>query len=137
MLDWDIWSMSAIFRVVNTDCSQLISWFHHYQLQLVYLTVWEYHLVRNAQHESWQITFDIFYQLLYLSHMLYKSCFSCIFTFLEMTKHKHWKCFFLPSSILKCLHKHSPISMFFFKCMMIWQHLTKLFWMKLKITKHY
>ena len=26
---------------------------------------------------------------------------------------------------------------FFFKCMMIWQHLTKLFWMKLKITKHY
>lgn len=137
MLDLSIWSMSAIFRVVNTHCSQLISWFHHYQLQLVYLTVWEYHLVRNAQHESWQITFDIFYQLLYLSHMLYKSCFSCILTFLEMTKHKHWKCFF--SSIFNTKMSTQTFTNFhvFFKCMMIWQHLTKLFWMKLKITKHF
>ena len=49
--------------------------------------------------------------------------------------------YFLPSSILKWLHKNSPIFIRVFKCMLIWQlsqyNLTKLFWMKLKTTKDY
>ena len=49
--------------------------------------------------------------------------------------------YFLPSSMLKWLHKNSPILVSFFKCTLIWQlsqcSLTKSFWMKLKTTKHY
>ena len=47
-------------------------------------------------------------------------CFSCIFTFLEIIKHKTPKIvYLLPSSILKWLHKKSPILMSFFKYILI------------------
>ena len=67
--------------------------------------------------------------------------FSCAFIFLEIIKHNMLKhCFLLSSSILKWLHKHSPV-LIIFKCMLIWQlfwyNLSKLFQMKLKINKCY
>ena len=65
--------------------------------------------------------------------------FSGIFTFLKIIKHNA-ETYFLPSLILKWLHKNSPI-LIFFKCMLIWQltqyNLTKLFQMKLKTTRCY
>ena len=49
--------------------------------------------------------------------------------------------YFLSSSVLKWLHKNSPILISFFKCMLTWQlsqyNLTNLFQMKLKTTKCY
>ena len=39
VLDLGTLSMSAISCVVSCDCSQLMSWFDHYQFQLVYLTI--------------------------------------------------------------------------------------------------
>ena len=69
----------------NIDCSQLLSWFDHYQLQLVYPTV-ELCPVRNLQHESSQTTFDIFDQSLHILHTVHKSLF-CVFSFLEIIKH--------------------------------------------------
>ena len=58
--------------------------------------------------------------------------FSCVFTFLEIIKYTIpiMLIYFLPSSILKWLHKNSPV-LIFFKCTLTWQlsqyNLTKLF----------
>ena len=54
-IDLDILSTLALVWY-NIDCSQLMSWFDHCQLQLVYRTV-EHHPVRNLQHEISQNTF--------------------------------------------------------------------------------
>ena len=65
----------------NIDCSQVMSQFDCYKLQLVYLTV-EHHPVRNLQHRTSQTTFNTFDQsehVLYTLHRLL--VFSCIFTF--------------------------------------------------------
>ena len=78
----------------NVDCSQLMSRFDHYQLHLAYLTV-ERRPTRNLQHETSQTTFDTFDQSQHLLHTLYKSFFflhfSCVFTFLEIIKHRMLK----------------------------------------------
>ena len=62
-------------------CSQLMSQFDRYQLQLVIV---EHHPVRDLQHEASQTTFDTFSQSQHLPHTLHKSlCYSCVFTFVE------------------------------------------------------
>ena len=66
--------MLAISRVV--DCSQLMSRFDRYQLQLVYPTV-EHRPARNLQHETSQTTFDTFDQSQHILHTLHKS-FLCV-----------------------------------------------------------
>ena len=72
----------------NVDCSQLMSQFDHYQLQLVYL-IMEHRPARSLQNKSSQTTFDKFNQSQHLSthctNLFVR--FSCIFTFLEIIKH--------------------------------------------------
>ena len=96
-----------IFRVCqlspmwyNIDCSQLMSRFHCYQLQ--------HGPVRNLQ----QLPKSLLTCL--ISHSSFSlhctnlfSHFSCVFTFLEIIKHNILKnvVYFLPSSVLKWLHK--------------------------------
>ena len=71
----------------NVDCSQLMSQFDRYQLQLVYPTM-EHRPTRNLQHKTSQTTSDMFSQSQQLRHTLHKSFlhFSCTFTFLEIIK---------------------------------------------------
>ena len=126
----------------NVHCSQFMPQFDSFWLQVVYLTV-ERRPARNLQHENLQTNFDMFDQSQHLLHTLHKSflCFSCVFTFLKIIRHNMPKkpIYFLPTSILKWLHKYSPILITFFKCMLIWllsqYNLTKLFWVKFKTTK--
>ena len=70
------------------DCSQLMSQFDCYQLQLVYLTM-EHRRMRNLQHKASQSTFGMFDQSEHLLHTLHKSffAFKYLFTFLEIIKH--------------------------------------------------
>ena len=75
-IDLDILSMSLSPVWCNIDCSQLMSQFEHYQLQLVYPTM-EHHLTRNLQHDTSQTTFDVFSQSQHLHHTLHKS-FLCV-----------------------------------------------------------
>ena len=91
-LELDILSMSAIFCMIyNIDCSQLMSWFDCYQLQLVYLTV-EHHPARNPRHDIWQTTFDTYSVTApspYAAQIFFV-CFlhlSCVFIFLERVEH--------------------------------------------------
>ena len=110
---WKFWVCPLSPAWYNIDCSQLMTWFDHYQLLLVYLTM-EYHLVRNLQCKTSQTT---------LAHSISHStfsirctnlflCLSSIYTFLEIIKHDLLKCHFLPFSILECLPQNSPILMF-------------------------
>ena len=112
VLNLDTLSMSAISCVVSYDCSQLMSWFDHYQFQLVFLTM-KHCPVKSLQHE----TTDTFDQSQHLLHTLHRSfyffLFGCIFTFLEIIKHNMPKCcFFHLSSIIKWLQKNSKILIF-------------------------
>ena len=70
----DILSMWLSSAWCNIDCSQLMSQFDCYQLQLVYPTV-EHHPARNLQHGTSQTTFDMFNQSQHLLHMLHRSFF--------------------------------------------------------------
>ena len=63
---WIFWVCCLSPALYNTDCSQLISWFDHYQLQLVYQTV-KHHPARKLQHETLQTT---------LTHAISHSAFS-------------------------------------------------------------
>ena len=58
----------------SIDCSQLMSPFDHYQLQLVYPTR-KHRPARNLLHEISQTTFDTFNQLQPLLYTLHKSFF--------------------------------------------------------------
>ena len=111
---------------ITFDCSQLMSQFDRYQLQLVYLTV-EHRPARNLQHKTSQTTFDIFNQSQHLLHTLHKSflcvCFSWVFTFLEIIKHNIPK-MLLFSSILNikmASQKFTNFDKSFLKCTLIWQ----------------
>ena len=119
----------------NVDCSQLMSWFDRSQLQLGYLLE-ERHPARNLPHHSVRhSTFSI----------LHTSFFALLLRFYlswnNQAQYAKDDVYFPPSSILKWLHKNSPIliSFSFFKCMLIGQlsqySLTKLFRMMLKTTK--
>ena len=113
--DFDILSMLPPTQH-NVDCSQLMSCFDRYQLQLTYPTV-KHRPARNLQHKILQTTSNMFLQSQHLLHTLHKSFFFCfifVFTFLEIIKHNMLQ-FFLPSSILKRLHNNSPILVKFFK----------------------
>ena len=111
LIELDSLGMSAVSRVVQrVDCFQFLSRFDHYQLQLVSLTM-EHHLARNLQHKTSQNTFDTFSHSTFSTHCtnLFMR-FSCIFTFLEIISvNAENVVHFLPSSILKWLHKNSPI----------------------------
>ena len=65
-----------------------------------------------------KLLFDMFNQSQHHFHMLYKPffvCFRCIHTFLEIIKHNVLKMLlFLPWSVLKWLHRNSPILVSFF-----------------------
>ena len=69
-----IWIFWVCWLSHNVDCSQLMSWFHCYQLQLVYLTV-EQRSARNLWHKTSQTTFDMFDQSQHLLYTLQKSFF--------------------------------------------------------------
>ena len=60
----------------DNDCSQLMSQFDCYQLQLVYPTM-EHRPSRNLQHGTLQTIFDMFDQSQDLPHTLHKS-FLCV-----------------------------------------------------------
>ena len=100
---------------IKVDCSQWMSQFDCYQLQLVYPMV-KHHSVRNLHQETSQTTFDTFNHSRNLLHTLQKS----FFTF-QLCFYLSWRdkasyaknVYFLSSSILKWLHKNSPILMFF------------------------
>ena len=100
----------------NVDCSQLMSRFDRYQLQLVYATV-EHRPARNLQHKTSQTTFNTFDQSQHLLHTLHKSFFAFQLHFYLSWNNKAQYAeniaSFLPSSILKWLHKSSPILIFF------------------------
>ena len=105
----------------NTDHSQWMSRFDCYQLQLVYLTV-EHHSVRHNQHKTLQTIFDSD-QSQYLLHMLHK--FFIFFAF-WLYSYIFWNnktycaknvVFFLPASIIKCVHRSSQFwEVFFSAC---------------------
>ena len=117
-----------------------MSQFDHYQLQVIYPTV-EHCSPTNLQQENLHTshsTFSIHCPDLSL-------CFIWVFTFLKIIKH----------NMLKMLHiffhlqyenGYIKIHQFwcFLKCTLIWQldciwqyNQTKIFWMKLRTTKHY
>ena len=68
----------------NVDCSQLLFWFDHYQLQLVY-QIMEQHPARNPRHETSQTTLDKF-DLLHTLHISF-CVFQLRFTLLKIIKH--------------------------------------------------
>ena len=70
-LIWLFWACCLSPMWYNIDCSQLMSWFDCYKLQLVYLTV-EHHPVRNLQHKTSQTTFNTFNQSKHVLHTLPK-----------------------------------------------------------------
>ena len=100
----------------------------------------KHHTARNLQHKTWQTTYDTFHQSQHLLHTQHRSLlcvFQLCFAFLEIIKHNMPQMFFLPSSILKWLHKMLPVLMCFW-CILIpvfTIQSNKLFQKKLKITK--
>ena len=65
-------------------------------------STWTWSIIQweNLQHDTSQ-TFNTFNQSQHFLHTLHKPlCFSCIFTFFEIST-ICWKCCFLPSSVLK------------------------------------
>ena len=71
-LIWTFWVCWLSPKWRNVDCSQLMSWFDCYQLQLVYPTR-EPDPGRNLQQETLQTSFDLFDQSQHLRHTLEKS----------------------------------------------------------------
>ena len=88
-LIWIFWVCRLSPAWYKIDCSQLISLYDRYQLQLVYPTR-EHHSLRHLQHETLQTTFDMLVQS---QHILYKlqisSCliFCVSVAFLPFLKH--------------------------------------------------
>ena len=145
-IDLDILSMWLSPAWCSLDCSQFMSQFDHYQRQPVSPTL---NLKSIIQ---WEISSPKFHQPL-LTHRIGHSTFSthcmnlflCFSYFYLSSNNKAWNdknaAYFLPSSVLKWLHKNSPILISVFKCALMWQlsqcNITKLFHMKLNTTKHY
>ena len=78
-LIWVFWVCRLSPACYNVDCSQLMSWLDHYQLQLVYQTV-EHRPVRNLQHEISLTTSDTLNQsqpLLHITQIYF--CVSTVF----------------------------------------------------------
>ena len=73
-LIWIFWLCWLSPKWRNVDCSQLMSWFDCYQLQLVYPTR-KHGPGRNLQQETLQTSFDMFDQSQHLLHTLEKSFF--------------------------------------------------------------
>ena len=97
----------------NVDCSQLMSRFDCYQLQLVYPTV-EHRPAKNLQHKTSQTTFDMFDQSQHLFHILHKSFFAFLI-FLEIIKHNMLKMLVFSSIFnIKMATQNSPILISFF-----------------------
>ena len=87
-LIWIFWVCRLSPVWYNVDCSQLMSRFGRYQLQLVYPTM-KHRPERNLQHKTWQTILTPS-----ISHSTFSICctnlflhFSCVFTFLEIIKH--------------------------------------------------
>jgi hypothetical protein len=80
-LIWIFWICQLSPAWYNVDCSELMSQFVSYQLQLVCLTV-ECRPAKNLHHETSQTTFDIAFSL-HIAHIFFFRCCSYIFTFLE------------------------------------------------------
>ena len=140
---WIFWVCQLSPMWYNIDWSQLMSWFDHYQLQLIYPTM-ENPPARNLHHETLQTTFDTFDHSQHLFCTLHNFFLhiSCVFTFLEIIKYNMPKCYIFSSifNIKMATHKFTNFDGFF-KYMLIWQlshyNLTKLFPMTFKTTKHY
>ena len=138
---WVCWLIPTWYN--NIDCSQLMSWFDLYRLQLAYLTV-EYHPVKYLQHGIWQTILDILDQSQNLLHTLHTSLFLFQLCFYLSWKPKYAKMLLFSSifNIKMTTQKFTNFDKFFLKkCTVMWQlsqyNLTKLFWMKLKTTKCY
>ena len=143
-LIWVFWVCQLSPTWYNFACSQLMSRFDCYQLQLVYPAM-EHCPARNLQHDTSQTTFDTFDEsqnLLHTLHHLFLG-FSCVFTFLEIIKHTMSKLllFFFHQYYKMATQKFTNFDKFFKKYTLIWQlsqyNLTKLFQMILKTTKRY
>ena len=81
-LIWILWVFWLSPTWYNIDCSQLISQFDHYQLQLVYQRV-EHRPVRSLQHDTSQTTFQLFHQSLLSDFSIHCTIFfSFFFAFL-------------------------------------------------------
>ena len=100
------------------------------------------HTARNIQLRTLQTTFDTFDQSQHLLHTLNKSFFALqLHSYLSWNNKEHMPkmLFIFSSSILKWLHKNSPIFDVFFNSLWLWQlsqyNLTKLFQMKFKDNK--
>ena len=98
----------------NVDCSQLMSWLDRCQLRLVSPTE-EHRPARNLQHETSQTTLTC--SICHSTFSTHCTSFfvhlSCVF--LEKLKHNMLKILcFIPSLILKWLHKNSPVLTSFF-----------------------
>ena len=72
MLHLGILSMAAISVIIQHDCSQLMSWFEYYQLQLAYPSM-DHHPVRNLQHGTLPDTSDMLDQSQHLFNITHKS----------------------------------------------------------------
>ena len=75
VLIWIFWVCRLSLIWYNVDCSQLMSWFDHYQFQLVY-PIPEHRPARDLQHQTLQTTFDSFDQSQHLLPTLHKSFFA-------------------------------------------------------------
>ena len=142
-LIWIFWVCWLSLMWYNVDCSQLMSQFDRYQLQLIYPTM-QHCPLRNLQHETSQSTFDTFNQSQHLLHTLHKSslAFQLHFTLLEIIKHNMPK-MLLFSFHLQYLNGYTKVHQFWCFFLMhadmtaVIYYLTKLFWMKLRTTKCY
>ena len=113
-LIWIFWVCLLSPLWYNIDHSQLMSQFDSYQLQLVYPTMeWE---ISSMKLRKPLLTHSISHSIFSIHCTNVFLYFSCVFTFLEIIKHDMPKMllFFLPSSILKWLHKNLPILKSFF-----------------------
>ena len=95
-LIWIFWVCWLSPKWCNVDCSQLMSWFDRYQLQLVYLTR-EHGPGRNLQQETLQTSFNLFNQSQNFAkhHILNRAS---TFIFLEIIEHT------IPQMLLLLFH---------------------------------
>ena len=116
LLIWIFWVCQLSPTCYNTDCSQLMSLFDRYQLQLVYPTV-EHHPVRNLQHETSQTTFDMFDQSQHLLHTLPKPFFAFQLRFYlswnKETRYAKNVAFFFHLHFKMATHKFTSFDKFF------------------------
>ena len=120
-ISWVYWLSTTWY---NIDGSQLMSWFDRYQLQLVYPTM-EHHPARNLQHETFQITLDMFDQSRYLLHILHKSFFvfqlCCYLSWNYKAVYAKKHCLFSPIFNIKVATQEFTSFDKFFYCTLIWQ----------------